>query len=57
VGDAVEVDCARPAHHADDAVAAVEQEFGQIRTILAGDARDQCCGHVLSLIAVSAQGR
>ncbi len=57
VADTVEVEGARAAHHTNDAVAAVEQELGQIGTVLSGDARNQCCGHVHSLIEVSAQSR
>ena len=42
VGDALEVDRARPADHADDLVALLEEEFGQVRAILPGHACDQC---------------
>jgi len=49
VADAVEVKRAGAAHHADDAVAAVEEELGQIGTILAGDTGNQCCRHSNSL--------
>ena len=39
--DALEVLGARPAHHADDAIALLEQELGQVRAVLAGDAGDE----------------
>ena len=42
VGDALEVQRARAPHHADDRVALREQELGQVRAVLAGDAGDQC---------------
>ena len=42
VGDALEVERARTADHADDLVALLEEEFGQIRTILPGHPGDQC---------------
>jgi hypothetical protein len=41
VGDPLEVDGAGPAHHADDLVALLEQELGQVRAVLAGDAGDE----------------
>ena len=41
VSDAVEVDGARAAHHADHLVTAPQQEFGQVRSVLTGDAGDQ----------------
>ena len=41
VADAVEVDGAGAAHHPDDVVALVQQELGQIRAVLAGDAGDK----------------
>jgi RNA polymerase sigma-70 factor, ECF subfamily len=40
VGDALEVDGAGPADHADDLVALVEQQLGQVGAVLAGDAGD-----------------
>ena len=42
VGDALEVHRARAPHHADDRVALRQQKFGQVRAVLARDARDQC---------------
>ena len=42
MGDALEVEGARPADHAADLVALVEQELGQVGAVLAGDAGDQC---------------
>ena len=41
VGDALEVRGALAAHHADHLVALVEQQLGQVRAVLAGDAGDQ----------------
>ena len=41
VRDALEVLGAGAAHHADDLVALLEQQLGQIRAVLAGDAGDQ----------------
>ena len=46
---AVEVDRAGAPHHADDLVALRQQEIGQVRTVLAGDAGDQCFRHEPSL--------
>ena len=39
--DALEVLRARPAHHADDPVALLEQQLGQVRPVLARDAGDE----------------
>ena len=33
------------AHEANHAIALAEQEFRQIRAVLAGDAGNECCGH------------
>ena len=41
VGDPLEVDGAGPAHHADHLVALLEQELGQVRTVLPGHPGDQ----------------
>jgi hypothetical protein len=41
--DAPAVHAGRSAHHAMNLITLVEEKFGQVRTILAGDARDQCC--------------
>ena len=46
VEDPLEVERARRAHHPDDVVALFEQELGQVRAVLPGDARDKCApGH------------
>ena len=42
VGDALEVERARAPDHADHLVALFKEEFGQVRAILPGHARDQC---------------
>src|SRR5215510_8126844 len=39
--DALEVVLARPAHHAEDRIALLEQELGEVRAVLARDACDQ----------------
>ncbi len=51
VGDPLEADRARPPHHADDLVALLEQELGQVRPVLTGHAGDQ-----RSLRAIAANG-
>ena len=46
VRDALEVQRARAPDHTDDGVPLVEEELGQVRPVLAGDAGDQCpLGH------------
>src|SRR5262249_12493212 len=40
--DALEVLAAGPPHHADDAIALLEQELGEVGAVLPGDAGDQC---------------
>ena len=47
--DPVRVEGAGPADEPVDLVTLPEQEFGQIRSVLAGDARDQCFFHLYSL--------
>ena len=55
VGDALEVERARPPDHAADLVALVEQELGQVGAVLAGDAGDQCSfRHAVGSSGVSA---
>jgi len=41
MGETLEVGRARPPHHADDAIALLEQELGEVRAVLAGDAGDE----------------
>ena len=43
--DAPEVDRARAAERAVDAVALVEQQLGEVGAVLAGDAGDDCSFH------------
>src|SRR4051794_585554 len=43
--DAVELLRRRSAHHSVHVVALVEQQLGEIRPVLTGDAGDQCAGH------------
>jgi hypothetical protein len=44
--DALELLRRRAADHAVDLVALVQQQLRQVRTVLAGDSRDQCSLHV-----------
>src|SRR5678815_2137433 len=43
--DAFKIDRARPAHHADDLIAILQQKLGQIAAVLPRDTRDQCGWH------------
>ena len=50
VGDAFAEVYRRAAYHAVDVVAFVEEEFGEVASVLTGDTGDECCLHIFSVV-------